>query len=140
MKLLTRFAIGAAVLVVSGLVVLFVYIDQIASSAIEKGTSYALGVDTDVGFVRIGFLTGTVRTGGLDIANPPGFTNDDFLTVDSSRLEVSLESLRKDTVVVSLLAIDGVEVALEQTAGNKSRAARLLGLSRKSVSRLAPDA
>ena len=130
MKLLTRFAIGAAVLVVAGLVVLFVYIDQIASSAIEKGASYALGVDTDVGFVRIGFLTGTVRTGGLDIANPPGFTNDDFLTVDSSRLEVSLESLRKDTVVVSLMAIDGVEVALEQGSGQTNYGTILANLKR----------
>ena len=130
MKALTRIAIGAAALVVAGLIVLFVYIDQMASAAIEKGATHALGVDTDVGFVRIGFLTGTVRTGGLRIANPPGFTNDDFLKMDSGRLDVSLESLREDTVVVPLMAIDGVEVALEQGSGKTNYGTILANLKR----------
>ena len=76
-------------------------------------------METSVGFVRVGLVTGTFSIRGLRIANPPGFETDHFFSLDRLHFEVSPKSLREETIVVQLLELDGVDVSLE-TADKKA--------------------
>ena len=115
MKILARLIAAAAALLVASVVAFFVYVDVIAGSAIERGASYALGVDTRVGFVRLSLLRGFVNIGSLAIDNPPGnFDERQLLSLDDARIRVDLDSLRQDVVVAPEITISGVEVAIEK--------------------------
>ena len=113
MKLLLKIALSLLGLAVAGIVVVFIFLDTIVGKGIEAGCTKALGVETSVGLVRVGLLTGTFSIRGLRIANPPGFETDHFFSLDRLHFEVPPESLREETIVVRLLELDGVDVSLE---------------------------
>jgi hypothetical protein len=112
-KLLLKIALSLLGLAVAGIVVIFIFLDAIIGKGIEAGCTKALGVETSVGLVRVGLLTGTFSVGNLKIANPPGFETDHFFSLDRLHFELPHESLREETIVVRLLEIDGVDVSLE---------------------------
>jgi hypothetical protein len=102
----------AVVLLVAGAIALS--IDRIAGSAIERGSRYALGVDTHVGFVRLAPLAGELRVHRLRVANPPGFDGSHFLAFDRFDLKTDLASLSGDVVRVPLFRLEGVDLSLER--------------------------
>jgi hypothetical protein len=111
---LTAALVGLTVVLIFGF--LF-YLDSIAQAAIERGSTYALGVDTTIDSARIGLVSGSFRVAGLEVANPPGFEDPRFLRVNKARLDLQTSSLRKPTVIVPLFAIDGLEVDLDKQRG-----------------------
>jgi len=119
MKPLAKTAASLLALVAAVVIVVIIYLNAIVGKVIETGCTRALGVETHVGFVRIGLLSGNFRIARLRIANPPGFSTDRFISIDSIHFEVPPKSLREDTIVVPLLEIDGVDVSLE-TAGGRT--------------------
>jgi hypothetical protein len=128
MKLLLR-AVGAlTAITLVGVAAFFFYFDAVAGAAIETGASHALGVETQVGWVRIRLLFGEFRLGGLSVANPPGYETDRFLSLDSAHFEVTPLSLREATIEVPRFELDGVEVALEKTGGRANYDAILANL------------
>jgi len=109
---------GALVVVLVGIVVIvFMSIDSIAKTAIVRGSTYALGVQTTLGSADIGILSGEFTMKGLTVANPEGFESDFFLHLDEGFLAVSLGSLRQDTVEVPTLALTGIDINLEKRSG-----------------------
>jgi hypothetical protein len=110
---LLKTALSLLGLGVAGIVAAFFFLDTIGGKAIEAGCTKALGVETSVGLVRVGLLTGTFSVRGLRIANPPGFETDHFFTLGRLHFEVPPESLREETIVVRLLELDNVDVSLE---------------------------
>jgi hypothetical protein len=112
-KLLLKIALSLLGLGVAGIVAVFFFLDTIVGKGIEAGCTKALGVETSVGLVRVGLLTGTFSVRGLRIANPPGFETDHFFTLGRLHFEVPPESLREETIVVRLLELDNVDVSLE---------------------------
>ena len=126
MKWLIRGGLAAGALFAAGLAVFAFYFDSVVGAAIEAGCSEALGVDTRVGWVRSGLLTGTFQTGTLRIGNPPGFETDHFLRLRRGGFEVSLGSLRQPLIEVPLLEFEGVDVSLE-TASGKTNYGVILG-------------
>jgi hypothetical protein len=130
MKILIRIVAAGFALLIALLVAFYVYFDVIAGAAIEKGATYALGVDTKVGFVRLGLLTGSFRIGSLAIKNPPGFEAKHLLTMGDGRLDVSLESLQKEVVEVPLFVLEGIEVDLEKAGGKTNYGVILANLKR----------
>jgi hypothetical protein len=112
-KLLLKIALSLLGLTVAGIVVVFIFLGEIVGKGIEAGCTKALGVETSVGLVRVGLLTGTFAIRGLRIDNPPGFETDHFFSLDRLHFEVPPESLREETIVVRLLELDGVDVSLE---------------------------
>lgn len=130
MKILIRLAAAGFALLIAILVAFYVYIDVIAGATIEKGATYALGVDTKVGFVRIGLLTGSFRIGSLKIENPPGFDAKHLLTLGDGRLDVSIDSLQKEVVEIPRFALEGIEVDLEKAKGKTNYGVILANLKR----------
>ena len=113
MKFITRLVLSLVAVLVLAIGAFWFYIDTVVGTAIEEGGTYALGVDTRVGFVRLSLLGGSLRISSLGVDNPPGFDSDKFVSVGSARLDVDIGTLREPTVVVPLVAIDDVFVALE---------------------------
>lgn len=141
MKTLLKVVLSLLALIVALGVVAFLYLDVIVGKAIETGCTKALGVETRVGFVRVGLVTGQFSIGQLDIANPPGFETDHFISFDRIHFEIPPKSLREDTIVMPLLELDGVDVAIETAGGKKNYEVILDNLKRFSKSGSAdPDA
>jgi len=108
--------------IVAGLVAVSIfsflyYIDGVARTAIERGSTYALGVETTLDSARIGLVSGSFRLAGLEVANPPGFEDPRFLNLGEARLDLKTSSLREPTVIVPLFGIDGIEVDLDKQRG-----------------------
>jgi hypothetical protein len=140
-KTLLKVVLSLLALIVALGVVAFLYLDVIVGKAIETGCTKALGVETRVGFVRVGLVTGQFSIGQLDIANPPGFETDHFISFDRIHFEIPPKSLREDTIVMPLLELDGVDVAIETAGGKKNYEVILDNLKRFSKSGSAdPDA
>ncbi len=111
---------GLLVLLAVAGVVVFVSIDAIAKAAIERGSTYALGVQTTLGSADIGIFSGEFRMKDLDVANPEGFTSDSFFRLGEGFVAVSLGSLRQDTVELQTLALDGVQMNLEKKGSSSN--------------------
>jgi uncharacterized protein involved in outer membrane biogenesis len=114
-----RVLIGLVVLVLLALGALWLSLDRIASRAIERNASRALGVDTRVGLLRLSPFDGALKLSSLTIANPPGFGGKHFLAFDSLELKTVLGTLRSDVVHVPLFQLEGIDLSLERR-GNQS--------------------
>ena len=108
--------------ILSGLLTAFVVVDlfvwllsdPVAHFAVERGASYALGVDTTVDELDIGILSGRTRITSLTVANPEGFDSPHFFQLEGGRVDVALGSLWRDKIVVPQLSFSGIRVNLEQ--------------------------
>jgi hypothetical protein len=140
-KTLLKIVLSLLALIVAVGVAAFLYLDVIVGKAIETSCTKALGVETSVGWVRVGLVTGHFSIGQLDIANPPGFETDHFISFDKIHFEIPPKSLREDTIVMPLLELDGVDVVIETAGGKKNYEVILDNLKRFSKSGSAdPDA
>ncbi len=92
-------------------------IDTLAKAAIEKGATYALGVNTSLGKARVGIFSGAFGIDDLAIANPQGFKTPTFFGLKGGDVKVSLASLSKDVVEVPKIGLSGVRVSLERADG-----------------------
>lgn len=97
---------------------IYFYIDTIAKTAIEKGATYALGVNTSVGNVSVGITSGKFGIDNLDVDNPEGYdATKKFFGLGKGELEMSLGSLFADKVEVPRLAFNDINVSLEKKNG-----------------------
>lgn len=96
------------------------YVDQLGRWAVERGTTYALGVPTTLAGLDIGVLTGTVALDRLDVANPTGFAAKSFMGLGVGRVAVSLGSLMEDTVELPELTLRDIDLNLERRGGKSN--------------------
>ena len=90
------------------------FVNEIVGTAIERAGSYAMGVETTVGFVRLRLLMADFRMSRFRIANPSGFDEPHFLRLRSATIDVDAGTLQEPVVVIQELLLDGIEVALER--------------------------
>ncbi len=105
MKTLVR--VGLVVFGCIGLAIAAVifYIDRIASEAIERGGTAALGLETRVDSVRLRLLSTEMNLSGLTVANPESFEAPHFLKLGHGKVEVGISELRGDPIVISLVEL-----------------------------------
>lgn len=120
MKIIVRVLIAVGIIIVLGLIGVFVYIDSIARAAVERGATGALGVETTLTSADVGVFGGTFAMSGLRVANPPGFTDHPFLTLDDGSVAVSLGTLRSQTVELPHLRLTGIGMAIDRREGNSN--------------------
>ena len=125
-----RVLIGLAVLLLLAVAAVVISIDQIATRAIERGATHALGVDTSVGFVALSPFGGELHVKELRVANPSGFEGRYFVTFDSFELKADVGSLRSPVVHVPLFQLEGVDVSLERRGRSSNTDAILANLKR----------
>lgn len=86
----------------------------LVESAVEKSSSFALRVDTDLSSARLEFSGGTLELNGFEVSNPDGYETDNFLVIDNILLDVKEGSLLDDELIVDSFVIDGIEINFEQ--------------------------
>ncbi len=121
--MLKKLIIVAAVLLTLLLVVVLVAfsaIDSLARKGVVSATGYALNVPTSLDRADVGILTGSFSMDGLTVSNPEGFETPHFLTLDEGGINVSLGSLRKETVEVETLRLADIDIHLERADGSSN--------------------
>jgi hypothetical protein len=98
----------------------------IAAGVVERATRDALGVDCQVGWARVGLLSGRVELRGFELANPRSFSDAQLMRAGSARLEVSPWELFSNPVRARRLVIEDLTLRLERR-GLKTNYGALLG-------------
>lgn len=109
-----KIALAAIILVLVGLTIAYVVRNTLVEKAVEAGSTYALGVETDLGSASLEIGGGSLGMNNLEISNPQGFTADHFLTLRRGMLDVDAGSVLDKEVVVDSFVIEGVTLNLEQ--------------------------
>ncbi len=130
MRRLIKVAVVLVVLLVVACVAAFIFVDRIAKSAIERGGTYAMGVETSVDSADVGVFGGTFAMSGLGIANPAGYASETFLTLGDGSVAVSLGSLTADTVELPSLKLSDIVVNLEKKDGKANYETIMANLQR----------
>lgn len=117
MKKLLKLVVVLAVLVIVGVLVALFYVDAIAQTAIEKGSTAAMGVETTLKTAKLKVFKGQLVMDGLNVANPGGYQSNHFLNLKDGDVAVSLGSLTGDVVEVPHLKLDGIDINLEKKDG-----------------------
>lgn len=117
MKWIKRVIILLVLVVVLVAVIGVITIDRITKAGIEKGGTYAMGVETKLNSIRVGLFSGSVSLDGLSVANPEGFKADHFLNLGDGSVEVTLGSLMEDKVEIKSLKLNNINLALEKDKG-----------------------
>jgi hypothetical protein len=120
MKLAMKLVLVVLVLLVLAGIGVALSVDRLASTAIERGGGYALGVETQVGSTDLGIMSGRIHLGDVVVENPEGFTSDHFLRLAEGSAEVELGTLLEDVVEVSSLSLTGLDVNLERQGGKSN--------------------
>jgi hypothetical protein len=111
-------ALGIVVLVlILAVVAVFIWIDSIAKVAVEKGGTYALGVNTTLDKASIGVFSGHFGMSGLMVANPSGFATPHFLKLGDGQVDVSVGELNHDVVHVPRFLLANIDLNLDKKDG-----------------------
>jgi hypothetical protein len=113
-KLLVRLVLAVIVLVVLAGLGVYFYLDTIAKAAVEKGGTYAMGVDTTVDKVSLHPFDGQLQMQGLKVANPKGFNGAHLMQTGTFELELVPSSLMDKTIVLKKFKLDGLDMYIDQ--------------------------
>lgn len=130
MKLFLKIIVALIVVIIVAIVALFLYIDRAAKMGIERGATYALGVQTDLGSADVGIFSGEFAMSGLNVANPEGFDTPHFLHLNDGAVAVSLGTLRQDMVELPRVHLTGLDMNLEKKQGKSNYDVILANLKR----------
>jgi hypothetical protein len=139
MKILKWLAIVVVVLLVLGVGVTWIFFDPLVSSAIEKGSTYATGVDTKVAHVSASPVAGKFGLEGLSLANPPGFRDEPFVSLGSAHAAWQNGTLLSDTIEMDEFVVQDVVVNLERANGKTNYGTILDHLSQVSGEKPEPE-
>lgn len=137
MKLIKRLIVLVVVLVllvVGAVVFLYSQKNSIFKAAIEKGGTYAMGVETKLTSAELKPLTGTATISGLTVANPPGYKSDKFFGLGSSTVQVRPETISQPVIELPILTMSDIRVNLEKSDGKANYKIILDNLARLSGS------
>lgn len=113
-KLLVRLVLAVVVLVVVAGVVGYLWLDTIAKEAVQRGGTYAMGVDTTVNKVSLRPFAGQLQMQGLNVANPKGFNGAHLMQTGIFELELVPGSLMDKTIVLKKFELNGLDMYIDQ--------------------------
>ena len=112
--MIKKIVLSAVVLFLAGLAVAYFVRNGLVERAVEAGSAYALGVETDLGSAALEIGGGSLSLNNLEVSNPEGFTAEHILSLHRGVFDVDAGSVLDDEVVVDSLIIEGVTLHLEQ--------------------------
>lgn len=113
-----------AILLVIGIALFYVLsnLDSIVARVIEEQGSQATGTAVTVDGVSIDLGAGSGTISGLEVANPPDFSDRPAIAFDEIRVGLDPMAATASPIVIREVAVSGARVLLEQTtAGNNLR-------------------
>lgn len=105
---------GGIVALALGVLLFSFYSGRLLASAIEEGGEIALGVDTEVGGAVYSPIKGEFRTRDIVIANPEGYSDNQFLILGQGRLVTNFGAYFKDVVRIRRLEFENLFLSIEQ--------------------------
>ena len=112
-KLIIRVLIIVLLVLIILATLAVVFINSIAKAAITSAGTSTLGVPTTLGSVDIGIFSGHSELTDLEVRNPKDYPGD-FLKLSDGILDVNLGSLLGDSIVVTEMAFDGIDLTFIQ--------------------------
>lgn len=115
MKWLLRIGLLVVLLVVVAVVAGFILIDNIATTAVQKGAAFATETDVEVESVDVSVFGASATIDNLDIKNPDGEFRDkfdSFLVLGNASAEVSAGSVMSDLVEVPSVELNDITLSL----------------------------
>ena len=100
-------------LVVIGVVGLIFFLDSIVRTAVERGTTQSLALNTTLSSASVGLTSGDVSLGDLKIANPEGFDAPEMLSLGKVSLDTSYGKVFGTPTTVDALVIEKPKLVLE---------------------------
>ncbi len=125
-------------LLVGGVIIAAANIDGLVKAGIEKGGTYATGVETTVEGVDVALFSGTLTMNTLQIDNPNGFSTPHFMTLGDTDVEIKLASISQDKIIVPKVHLSGIEVYLDKGNNPSNYNAILNNLKRFESDETAP--
>src|SRR5262245_24327246 len=120
MKKLIKLVVALLVLIIGVAIVAFFLLDSLVKTAVEKGATYALGVQTTLGGAHVSIIGGSLSLSDLNVANPEGFKTNHFLDLGKGAVEVSVPSLRQDMIEIPLVELSAIDINLEKKDGKSN--------------------
>ena len=115
--MLKKIILVIVILVIVALGAIYFARNMIVESAVEKGSAYALGVETDLGSASVDIGGGSLGLGKFTVSNPEGFAAANMMTMNRGFLDVETGSVFDDEVVVDSLVLEELRLTLEQRDG-----------------------
>jgi hypothetical protein len=109
-----KIVLSAVVILIVGLAVAYFVRNMLVKKAVEAGSTYALGVETDLGSAAVEVRGGSLGLNNFEVRNPEGFTSKDFLSLRRGTIDVETGSILEKEVKVDSFIIEGVTLNLEQ--------------------------
>ncbi len=109
-----KIALSALILLIVALVAAYFVRNILVKKAIETGSTYALGVETDLSSASLALRGGSLELNNLVVANPEGFAAKDFLSLRRGMIVVEAGSILGNHVVIDSFVIEGGTLNLEQ--------------------------
>ena len=111
-------------LLIAGGVVVYLYLDSIVESTVEKQASKSLNLKTELGGASVSLFGGQLGLKQLEIASPQGFQAPHMLELGKADVDVSLGELRSDPVRIKSVTLERPKLVIERvgTSFNFKRA------------------
>lgn len=134
MRKLVRAVLLLVLLLVGALVAALLFIDVLAKTGIEKGATYALGVEAKAKGVSLDLIDGQLVIGELLLANPEGgYTSPHLMQMGRFDLVVKPKSVFSEPIIIEKFILDGLDLNIEQ-ALLKNNVATVLANVRRLIS------
>ncbi len=112
--MIKKIVFSAIIILIVALVVAYFIRNLLVEKAVEAGSTYALGVETNLGSASLEIGGGSLELSNLAVSNPEGFTTENFLSLRRGMFGVDAGSVLEDEVVIDSFIIEGVTLNLEQ--------------------------
>ena len=110
-------AITFVIVVAAGAIYLYSSLDLIVRNAVVESGSKALAAQVSVGSVSLSLSQGRGTLSDVMIGNPPGFSTNPALKVDTIDLVIDTATVGANPVVIKEVLIDGPTILSELSPG-----------------------
>jgi uncharacterized protein involved in outer membrane biogenesis len=114
MKWIKRILLAGALLILVAVVVIYLSLNSIVRSEVERQASASLGVTTTVGSARLSLLGGNVSLNDLQISSPPKFSSPQIFTLGGVGVSVQYGQLTGSPIHIQKILIDNPVLVVEQ--------------------------
>lgn len=92
-------------------------LDSAAKTAVEKGGTFAMGVNTTLTKADVKPFAGQFEMNGLTVANPEGYQTKHFMTLGKGDVALSIGSIMQDTIRLPHLKLSDIDLNMEKKDG-----------------------
>lgn len=131
-KTLLRLFVGLFAVLVIALLLLFLNLNSLVRAGVVRGGQHATEQNTDLLSAALSLSQGTLQLNTLDIANPKDYQAPKLLTMKSCDVIVQSSSILSSEVYIPEIAIQGLELTLEQN-GNRNNLAEIMEIVKKNT-------